>query len=132
MLESMFGANQPAIATTLITLGLSQRQQGRYNEAEATYIRAATMLKGLFGADHPDLAAAEFNLACLYVAQERYIESEPHFQEAVRIYEVSVGENHPNVGRVLLGYVQMLRAAGRDNDANPLADRAEKILGSAS
>jgi hypothetical protein len=29
---------------------------------------------------------------------------------------------------VLRGYVEMLRAVGRDSEANPLAARAEKIL----
>lgn len=78
---------------TLDNLGKLYRLQGRYKYAEASHIKARTLIQNTFGTRHRDYAVCLNNLALLYIPQGRLDEAKPLLEEALEINASIFGED---------------------------------------
>jgi len=74
------------------------------------------------------MAACLGNLAELRLVQGRIEEAEPIARRCLGMRERSLGTNHPDVAETLRLVAAILRASGRDTEAEPLEARAGAIL----
>ncbi len=128
-----FGSVDLRLATSLNSLALLYRAQGRYAEAEPLYQRSLGIREKSLGAEHPDVAQSLNNLAELYRVQGRYAEAEPLYQRSLAILEKVLEPGHPHVARSFNNLAVLYRAQGRYAEAELLYKRAlailEKVLG---
>jgi tetratricopeptide (TPR) repeat protein len=117
---------------THVTAGAKAYQEGRYAEAEKSWVAAAKEAEA-FGPEDPRLATSLNNLALLYHARGRYAEAEPLYRRALAIWEKAQGSDHPDVATAVNNLAELYLARGRYVDAEPLLRRAlalrEKALG---
>ncbi len=62
-------------------------------------------------------------------AQGRYAEAEPLYRRSLEIREKALGPEHPNVATSLNIYAALLRATGRNAEADKMESRAKAIRG---
>ena len=133
ILEDMFEAEDPFVATSLNDLALHCKNQGQYAQAEPLYQRALGIQEKALGPEHPNVAQILNNLAELYHAQDQYAQAEPLYQRALNIHEKILGPEHPDVATSLNGLARLYHAQDQYAQAEPLYQRAldihEKILG---
>ena len=67
------------------------------------------------------------NLATLYSLEGRYADAEPLLQRLLALKEAAVGPDSPQLVPILDSYVVVLRVIGCDDEAKPLAVRADAI-----
>ncbi|WP_343327452.1 tetratricopeptide repeat protein, partial [Geitlerinema sp. PCC 9228] len=58
MRKRLLGEQHPDVATSLSSLAILYKDQGRYEEAEPLYRQALEMRKRLLGEQHPSVAAS--------------------------------------------------------------------------
>src|SRR5262245_12356729 len=68
--------------------------QGKYDEAERSYLQAVAVLEKKLGPGHLRVAESLNGLALIYQMQGRYKEAEPLFSRASRISEKVLGPEH--------------------------------------
>lgn len=94
-----FGARAQQTLTSLNTLGLLYRAQGRYGEAKSFYRDALQARREVLGLRHSDTLTSVNNLAVLYQYQGRYGEAEPLYREALEARREVLGPRHPDTLR---------------------------------
>ena len=67
------------------------------------------------------------NLAALYDNQGHYAQTEPLYKRSLAIWEKALGPDHPSVAIGLNNLAGLYRAMNRDNEAEPLEQRAARI-----
>ncbi len=80
--ERKLGKDHRFTLTTVNSLALIYKAQGRYQEAETLYKRALESSERTLGKKHPFTVSAVRNLALLYKAQGRKAEAEPLIHRA--------------------------------------------------
>ena len=112
--------------------GMEAYQQGRYGEAEKSWLAALEEAEN-FGPDDQRLATSLNNLAALYQVQGKYAEAEPLYKRALAIWEKALGPEHPYVATSLNTLAALYRDQGNSAEAEPLDRRGlairEKALG---
>ncbi len=106
--------------------GLKALQQGRYAEAEKSFLAAVEKTER-FGPQDPRLANGLNNLALLYHDQGKYAEAEPLYKRSLAILEKALGPEHPNVATGLGNYIALLRKTNREAEAARMESRARAI-----
>ncbi len=106
-----------------IQTGEEAYQQGRYTDAETSWLAALEQAKK-FGDEDTRLATSLNNLALLYSEQGKYAEAEPLARRALEIWEEALGPEHPNVAKSLENYAALLREMDRNEEADRLEERA--------
>ncbi len=109
-----------------IVAGMQAYQQGRYAQAEKSWLAALEQAKK-FGDENAPLGVSLNNLANLYHAQGKYAEAEPLYRRSLAIRETALGSEHPDVATTLESYAVLLREAGRTAEADGLEERARAI-----
>ena len=66
-------------------------------------------------------------MAALYETRGRYAEAEPLYERGLEILENALGPTHPDVAGNLDHYAALMRATGRDEEAERLGARAQAI-----
>lgn len=69
------------------------RMGGRWEAAEAGYLRSAAMWEALLGELQPRLATTLHNLGAVRLEQGRLDEAEPVLRRALEIWQVALGED---------------------------------------
>lgn len=109
-------------------LGDMAKAQGDLAAAQAYYQSSADMFRAELGATHPRYAAALNSLAIVLQDLGLLKEAEKLFKQVVRIYERSTSD-HPAVLAVPLYNLSMFMMEQRRMDeAEPLLERAVKLL----
>ncbi|MCP3982221.1 MAG: tetratricopeptide repeat protein [bacterium] len=116
------GPQHVDVAKTLNLQAAADRRLKRYSMAEEAYARAVEILDKQ--PPGPDLAAALYNQARLLSLRERYDQAAPLFQRSLELHQQIYGEEHAYVSTVRSGYEECLRGAGRVEEADALAERA--------
>ena len=80
------------------------------------------------GPNNPLLFSSIYSLATYYRDRKAYDKAVNQYQRALSIKEDSVGPTHPDVAVILQQYAQVLKEAGRSEEATPLLARAQFIL----
>ena len=95
--QERFGADSPAVATSIHSLAWLYYNQGHYSKAERLYLQALELRKQKLGDSHPDIATNLNDLALLYTSQGRFSEAEPLAVKALELNKYLHGEEHPDV-----------------------------------
>ena len=85
----------PTTLSSLHSLALLYKDQGRCAEAEPLCRRALDARERVLGKEHPDTLSTLNNLAQLYSAQGRHSEAEPLFRRVLEVRERVLGKEHP-------------------------------------
>ncbi len=123
-----FWPRDPQLAKNLNNIGNVYRSQGKFEEAEANYMRAIAILENSVGAEHPNLATVLNNLAVLYRKQSKYKEAEVLYRRVLSIVEKALGPKHRNVYISLNNLALLYQKQGKYMEAEPLMKRALAIL----
>jgi tetratricopeptide (TPR) repeat protein len=119
--EERFGPNNPAITASLNNLALVHQLAGEWAEAELLYQRAADIRRSDFGADSPRYASVLLGVGVARRNQENWAGAAEAYAEAIAILR-PLGPVHP---QALADYAQVLRALGRDSEAEEVEREAE-------
>ena len=103
------GGGNPAIAESLLMLGIVRARQARYTKAVPALSKALTTFQMLYGSDHVKTAAAKAHLARSFLELGRLDKSEALFLEAFPVLERE-RPNHLVLGMTLSGYGRLLLA----------------------
>ncbi len=131
--ERIGGAQHPAVAQSLVTLGVVQVAQGRLSEAEPLFRRALAMRERAYGPEHRSVASVLDNLAGLYYYQGRFTEAESILLRTSRIWEKELGPESRDLAVTLTGLGSVYKEQGRYAEAESAHRRAlamkEKVVG---
>ena len=100
--ESLYGPNDPQVATTLHNLGMELSEVGHSTAARPLLERALNIREACYGADHPDVADTLTGLAGAPQDLGEAVVARPMVERAVSIYEATYGPDHPQVATALL------------------------------
>ncbi|CAM9368870.1 unnamed protein product [Ectocarpus fasciculatus] len=108
-------------------------EQGKYEEADALFIRSLAIDEKVYGPDHPKVATTVNNRAGLLRGQGKYDEAEALYVRSLAIREKVYGPDHPAVAASLNNLAALLEIQGKYVEADPLYVRSlaidEKIYG---
>ncbi len=116
----------------LMKAGGEAYQQGRYTDAETSWLAALEQAKK-FGDEDTRLATSLNNLAELYDTQGQYAQAEALYKRSLAIREKALGPEHPSVATSLNNLALLYHTQGQYAQAEPLYKRSlaikEKALG---
>ncbi|MBK7749572.1 MAG: tetratricopeptide repeat protein [Candidatus Obscuribacter sp.] len=101
--------------------------QGKPGEAEAQF-KLAVAEAEKFDPKDPRLPSSLNNLANCLRQQAKYAEAEACYKRALEIKQKAVGPLHQDLISIYENYAKMLRAAGRDSEANKMDQHARAIF----
>lgn len=116
------------LSLTQHMLGELDRQEDRYDLAEAKLLRALKLRVAANGWHHLDTAKVLDSIVRLYGAQGRWKEAEVYCNWELEAYEQSVGPAHLEMSNVLIRMTNLLNAQDRHTEAEPLIRKAAAQL----
>jgi len=130
--ERQLGPDHPSVAETLRRLAGVYAEDGRDEEAEATYLRAVAINEQT-GTRTVLAATALSDLALFYRKEGRSDEALPLLKSALDIEMDVFGQDHPNVAARLAALGLLYRQQGLGIEAEPLLQQAllvrERVYG---
>lgn len=127
--EHTLGPDHPLVAHSFNGLANIYRDQGKYEQAELLYQRALTLRQRHRGPQHPETAESLHDFATFHHMQGRRAETLSLYQQALTIREQQLGPQHPDTVRTRTRYTQVLREAGRYDEASALEMRVSEPTG---
>lgn len=127
--KTVFGPDDPQVAT--VTFGLVElyRDQGRYRDGEAL---CHDMLVRLVGTPFGSMRArVHSRLGDLHRRQGRLDDAEARYRSAIAECEAAYGTAHPKVAGQLRRLAELYRAKGRTADAEAVMRRVSAIVSAA-
>ena len=118
--RNRFGAEHPAVASSLNNLATLYNFQGRYREAEPLHLEALSLHQRFLEDNHFGLATSLTNLANLYHHQGCYKEAEPLYLQALSLHKRFLQEDHSDVAMILNNLALLYSSQGRYSEAEPL------------
>jgi tetratricopeptide (TPR) repeat protein len=106
------------MAGSLNALAHVYQDQGKVEQAEPLYLRALAICEQQLGPQHPLTASSLYDLANLYQDQGKVKQAEPLYLRALAIYERRLGPQNHWASAVRERYISLLRAMGRNEEAN--------------
>ncbi|CAM9696271.1 unnamed protein product [Ectocarpus sp. 12 AP-2014] len=120
-------------ASAACDLGVVLAQQGKYEDADALFVRVLRDLGATVGAEHPNYASVLNNRAGLLGIQGKYEEADPLSLESIEIGDRTLGPNHPSLAERLNNRAGLLESQGKYTEAEQLYERCmaieEEVLG---
>ncbi|HEY9712638.1 MAG TPA: tetratricopeptide repeat protein [Chroococcales cyanobacterium] len=107
--------------------GQQLQTQGRSQEAEVQF-RLAIQEAEKFGPHDAKLAMSLLNLANCLRGQGKFADAEATYKRAIEVKEKGVGPLHNDLVQYFENYAKMLRAAGREAEANKMQSKAQAIF----
>jgi tetratricopeptide (TPR) repeat protein len=101
-------------------LGISLRELGHLDQAEATLDRASKTRERLLGAAHLDTAATKQNLAQLYRARGKFAQAEALYSDVLAIRTGSLGPDHDDTLTTKNNLALVYMSQGKFGQAEPL------------
>jgi len=112
------------LAESLSELGVLFREQGRYEESEATHLRSLAMREQLFGPDDVDVANVLNDLGVLYQDQGRYDDAIDVLKRAISLREQGLAPGDTLTAMSMNNLASIYYSQGRYEDAEPLFQQA--------
>ena len=113
-----------------LPVGVAENHDGELGlraDAEPLYLRALDTLEWELGPYHRDVIVLRTALAGFYQTERRYAEADPLYREVLAILRSSDDADPDQFLTVLDEYAALLRAAGRETEAEPFATEARAI-----
>lgn len=107
--------------------GQQAMTQGRFGEAESSF-KMALQEAETMGDKSPQLPQSLNNLANCYRQQGRFEDAEPLYKRALEIKTRQVGQFSNDLIPILENYAKMLRASGKEREADKMDDKARAIF----
>jgi eukaryotic-like serine/threonine-protein kinase len=114
------------LAGNLVSLGRLYFKQGRYEQAESTFRRAARIGE-LTDPAHPTLRRSLSHLATLYRERGRYAQADSLSRRVLEIFDRTVGAEHSDAADELTGLAISQAEQGRPQAAESLFHRVLEI-----
>jgi len=95
--ERALGPNHPAVAFTLMDLGMVARARENYDEAISLLERALAIRESSLGPDHDHVAIADAEIATTYMMKDNPQAARPHVERAIGIMETKYGKKYTGV-----------------------------------
>lgn len=121
--QSCLGPEHPRAASIHAVASRIHSARGDVTDAEQCARRALTILRVAFPAEHPRFAEGWLALGEMHRAREQFGAAHEAFSRALALREQTLGKTHPELGEVIDGLVAVLRATGREADAEALERR---------
>lgn len=126
--EQVYGPDHPQLGSVLNNLARAQRSLGDLAAAEASYRRSLEIRERALGADHPQLLFSLLGLARVHRERGENAEAESIYRRTLGILEGHPGQEM-RLAQVLAVYAELLRATGREAEAEEMERRAEELSG---
>lgn len=127
-----FGPSSLEVAGVLNELGMTYKYAGRFDDGEAVYERARSILEAV-SLDHPDLASIYHNLGGIAHARGDFAAAESPARRAVELRARVLGADHVVTVLDRAAHAAILDALGRTDEAEailrPAVGRLERALG---
>jgi len=127
LLERADGPSSPRVARFVADLAAFYAVLDRPEESEPLFLRALETLDWELGPDHLDVVVIRTALAGLYLQETRYADADPLYREVLAILLATAEPDQDQLLLVIDEYAQLLRATGRDDEAQSLEDRARAL-----
>jgi CHAT domain-containing protein/tetratricopeptide (TPR) repeat protein len=131
--ESLFGRDNPDVASALHTIGWIYYSRQRYAEAESLFNQVLAIRESIFGIYNRDVAQTLHNLGLLYRRQRRLADAESVYVKSLAIRERVLEPENLDLAWSLSNLGILYFDTGRLQEAEPLEKRSlairEKVLG---
>ena len=117
------GGEHPRVASIEAVASRIHSARGDLPEAERCARRCLTVLRVTFPPDHPRFAEGWLALGEMHLQRSQFGAAHEAFSRALALREQTLGARHPELGEVIDGLVAVLRATGRDAEAEALLER---------
>lgn len=107
--------------------GQNHMSQGKPQDAEQQF-RLAVQEAEKLGPNDPKLATSLNNLANCLRTQGKFPDAEATYKRAIECKEKQVGPLHTDLIPFFENYAKMLRAAGREAEANKIDSKARALF----
>lgn len=125
--QTTLGGTSDQTASALCALGDALRLARNFADAEDPLHQCADIREKDGGIDSLDLADALYSLALTYFEEHKYVQSEPRFKLVEQIRENKLGLTSPLLAQTMEDHAALLKAMGRDKDAERLIVLASAI-----
>lgn len=125
--EQTLGSDHPYFAYSLSNRAENFFLRKEYTQAEAIFKQVLAIRERNLTSCHPRIATTCHYLATLYSSQGDYDKAEPFLERALSIREQVLGPEHPTVAISLEAYAILLHATGREEHAQEVEARVQKI-----
>lgn len=117
--NALLGSEHPYTVISMYNLAEVLQDRKDYESAEELYSVARQKFEQVLGGDHPLNGHAWFGLGTLYRDMGQPERSAEAFQQALQVRRAALG-NHPETVQTMEAFVPVLRALGKNNDAEAL------------
>lgn len=121
------GAEHPRMAGILAVAARLHAARSEPVEAERMARQSMALLEATLGAEHPRMSDAQLALGEAQLARGRLGAAERSIARALALRERAMGAEHPELVEILEVQVTILRASSRDDDAQPVLERAARL-----
>ncbi len=118
----LYGAGHPDTIDAERGLAAIYVDQGKLDDAEKLFTQAEMQLTRLLGPNHPDLGSMSNSLGIIAWQRGDYATAETRLRRAVDLWAPS-----PRLHGGVFNLAMVLHDAGRDDDAQPLAEQARAL-----
>jgi len=118
--KRVLGQHHLAVAASANSLARLAYYLRDFVQAEKHANECVEIYEKLHGREHAEVGGALHNLATLFHVQRKYAEAEPVYKQALEIKTKVFGSEHPETLRLLRSYADLLRATGREFEAQNL------------
>lgn len=126
--EQTYGTNNLLTLNTCATLASAEFRTGNVDRAAELYRRALTEGQTALKPNSLETARVLNELAYLYYHQGKLQEAVTFYQWALASTEAAAGKRSALMAACMKDYAQVLRSAGRTDDATDIESRAAQIL----
>ncbi len=126
--EDAYGPEDPAVASSLRSLGILLYIRSDFERAEPLLRRALEIRRRSFGAEDQRVAAAGSSLARVLHARGRHREAEELYAAVLAVRRQRLGEDHSHVALTKKDLAALFLDQGRPAAAGKLLDEALAIL----
>lgn len=121
------GAEHPRMAGILVVAARLHATRSEPAEAERAARRSLALTEASLGPEHPRMSDAQLALGEAQLARGRLGAAERSLGRALALREQALGSEHPELAEILDAQVTVLRASSREDEAQPLLERAARL-----
>jgi tetratricopeptide (TPR) repeat protein len=121
------GPDHPRMAGILAVAARLHAARSEPVEAERAARQSLVLLEASLGAEHPRMSDGQLALGEAQLARGRIGAAERSIARALVLRQQALGPEHPELAEILDAQVAVLRASSRDDEAQPLIERAARL-----
>ncbi|HEX5435872.1 MAG TPA: serine/threonine-protein kinase [Gemmatimonadaceae bacterium] len=125
--EPAYGLRSSQVIGAMVNLALTDRNLGRYAEAESLLTRVVPPVRDIYGPNSSRTSTVLTNLGQVYAAERRWVQAEATLREAIAIDERVLDPASPDLASDLRPLADVLAMSGRPLAADSLYRRVLAI-----